>query len=65
MKTTVMASAALLVASALPAQVLDLRELNTEQIRRLDRAKTAVLACEDGWPGYFGAPARAKKWTAR
>ena len=34
---------AALSASTASAQVLDLRELNTEQIRKLDRAKTAVV----------------------
>jgi len=37
------AALVLLVASAGTAQVLDVRELNTEQIRGLDRAKTAVI----------------------
>ena len=43
MKTTALAAAILVAPAALPAQVLDLRELNTEQIRKLDRAKTAVV----------------------
>ena len=37
------ASLVLTVASATAAQVLDVRELNTEQIRGLDRARTAVI----------------------
>jgi len=43
MKTTALATAVVLAAATLPAQVLDLRELDTEQIRKLDRAKTAVV----------------------
>lgn len=44
MKTNVMLlAAATLAAPSLTAQVLDLRELNTEQIRALDRARTVVV----------------------
>lgn len=43
MKAPLMMAAAALVAAPLSAQVLDLRELNTEQIRKLDRARTVVI----------------------
>ena len=44
MKTSlVLLSAALLAPVRAPAQVLDLRELNTDQIRKLDRARTVVV----------------------
>jgi creatinine amidohydrolase/Fe(II)-dependent formamide hydrolase-like protein len=43
MKTTLMMMAAAFLAVPVGAQVLDLRELNTEQIRSLDRARTVVI----------------------
>ena len=41
--TTILAAALLSVGGAASAQVLDLRELNTEQIRKLDRARTVIV----------------------
>lgn len=43
MKTTTILLAALLATAPASAQVLDLRELNTEQVRKLDRARTVVV----------------------
>lgn len=43
MKRLVLLAAAILAAPTARAQVLDLRELNTDQIRNLDRARTVVI----------------------
>jgi creatinine amidohydrolase/Fe(II)-dependent formamide hydrolase-like protein len=43
MKTIVVLLAAAVVSAPVGAQVLDLRELNTDQIRKLDRARTVIV----------------------
>ena len=43
MRTLMYASVMLAWSATLSAQILDVRELNTEQIGRLDRARTVVL----------------------